>query len=223
MSPSSLATKAAWISSSTAVISGASFSGRWRAARTVSVTCAGGDLHRRQHQAALAPADQLQIDFRRQLGVQQRAVLGARRQVDAKALAQFVQRIARAGNLALGDFDGVDGARQRNARAADPLQFGIDELDVEAGIVDHQRRVAQEFQEFLHHMGEQRLVGQEFRRQAMHPLGFDGHVAFGIQIELQGAAGGDMIHQLDAADFHDAMPVARLKACGFGIEDDLTH
>jgi hypothetical protein len=36
--------------------------------------CGGGDLDRRQHQAALPPADQFQIDFRRQLGVQQRAM-----------------------------------------------------------------------------------------------------------------------------------------------------
>ncbi len=81
----------------------------------------GRDLHRRQHQAALPPADQFQIDLRGQLGIEQRAMLGARRQIDAEALAQFVQRIARAGNLALGDFDRVDGARQRNA-ACGPMR-----------------------------------------------------------------------------------------------------
>ena len=107
---------------SAAVISGASFSGRWRAARTTVSVSRGGDFHRRQHQPALPPADQFQIDFRRQLGVQQRAMLGARRQVDAEALAQFVQRIARAGNLALGDLDRVDrrataeGARGRRGQ-----------------------------------------------------------------------------------------------------------
>ena len=47
-------------------------------------------------------------------------------------------------------------------RAAHAGQFGIDELDVEAGIVDHQRRIAEKFQEFLDHMGEQRLVGEKF-------------------------------------------------------------
>ena len=57
----------------------------------------------------------------------------------------------------------------------------------------------------------------------MHPLGFDGHVALGVQVELQGAAGGNMIHQLDTADFHDAVTVAWLEAGGFGVEDDLTH
>ena len=76
---------------------------------------AADNLRRRQRQAALPAADQFQIDLRREIGVQQRAMLGARRQVDAEALAQFVQRIARPGNLALGDFDRVDGAGQRNA------------------------------------------------------------------------------------------------------------
>ncbi len=57
----------------------------------------------------------------------------------------------------------------------------------------------------------------------MHALGFDRHVAFGIEIELQGAAGGKMIHQLDAADFDDAVTFAGLEAGGFGIEDDFTH
>jgi hypothetical protein len=32
-----------------------------------------------------------------------------------------------------------------------------------------------------------------------------------------------VIHQLYAADFHDPMTVARLKAGGFGIENYFTH
>jgi hypothetical protein len=37
----------------------------------------------------------------------------------------------------------------------------------------------------------------------MDALGFDGDVALGIEIELQGAAGGKVIHQLDTTDFHN--------------------
>ena len=74
----------------------------------------GGDFHRRQHQTPLPAAHQLQIDFRGKLGVQQRAVLGAGREVHAETLAKFVQGIARAGDLALGDLDRVDRTRQRN-------------------------------------------------------------------------------------------------------------
>src|SRR5262249_23699375 len=67
------------------------------------------------------------------------------------------------------------------------------------------------------------LVGQEFRRQPMHALRFDGNIALGIEVELQGAAGGKMIHQLDTADFHDPVPVARFEPRSFGVENDLTH
>ena len=150
-------------------------------------------------------------------------MLGAHRQIDTETLAEFVQRIARPGKFALGDFDGVDGAGQRNRLVAGAFQLGIDELDVEAGIVNDQRRIAQKFQKFFHNLGEQRLVGQEFAGQAMHPLGFNGNVAFGVQIELQGAAGGEMVQQLDTADFHDPVAVARLKPCRFRIEDDFTQ
>src|SRR5207302_11267472 len=63
---------------------------------------------------------------RGEVGVEQRAMLGALSQVDAEALAQFIQRIARARNLALGDLDGVDGAGQRNGGVAGAGQFRID-------------------------------------------------------------------------------------------------
>ena len=64
---------------SSAVMRGASGSGRWRARPTSASRRRGHDLHRRQRQAALPAADQFQIDLRRQLGVEQRAMLGARR------------------------------------------------------------------------------------------------------------------------------------------------
>ena len=102
-------------------------------------------------------------------------------------------------------------------------QFRIDEFDVEAGIVNHQRRIADKGEKLFHHRGEERLVAEKFVAEAMHPLGFDRHIAFGIEIGLEGFAGGEMIDQFDTADFHDAVAVARLEARGFGIEDNLTH
>ena len=67
------------------------------------------------------------------------------------------------------------------------------------------------------------LSAEKFVGEAVNALGFDRHVAFGIEIELQGAAGGEMIHQFDTADFDDAVAVARLEARGLGIENDFTH
>jgi hypothetical protein len=72
-------------------------------------------------------------------------------------------------------------------------------------------------------MGEERLVAEEFCGKAMNPLGFDGHVPFRIQIELQAAAGGKMVLQFHQADFHDAMTFAWLKPGGFSIKDYFPH
>ena len=44
-------------------------------------------VDRRQHQRALATANQFEIDLRGQLGVQQCAMFGARRKIDAKSPA----------------------------------------------------------------------------------------------------------------------------------------
>src|SRR5580693_7159378 len=49
------------------------------------------------------------------------------------------------------------------------------------------------------------------------------HVAIRIDIDLKMLAGGNMVHQLDAADLDDAMAGVRIKARGLGIEDDFPH
>ncbi len=118
-------------------------------------------VDRRKQQPLLPPARQLEIDLGGELGVEQRAVQAARREIDAEALAQLVERIARPGEPALGDVDRVDCARGRDRRAAVAVQLGIEEFEVEARIVDDQRRVADELQELLDDMGEERLVGKE--------------------------------------------------------------
>ena len=61
-------------------------------------------------QAGLSPADEFQIDARRQLGINQRAMLSTTGQIDPETLAEFVERIARAGQLCLRDLDRIDGA-----------------------------------------------------------------------------------------------------------------
>ena len=190
--------------------------------RPLSVAC-GRDLDRRQHQSALAPADQFQIDSRGQLGIEQRAMLGARRQIDAEALAEFVQRIARAGNLALGDLDRVDGARQRDRLAADALSSALMNLMSKLALWMTSGASPRNSSNSSATWAKSGLSARNSRGQPMHALGFDGHVAFGIEIELQRAAGGEMIHQLDTADFDDAVTVAGLKAGRFGVENDLTH
>jgi len=121
-------------------------------------------------QAALPPAGQLDIHLGQQPAIQQRVVRGARRQIDAETLAEFVQRIPRARDLRLGDFDRVDGAGDGNPRTCHAQEFGVQEFDVERRIVDDQRRVTQEFVQLVGDVGKERLVGEELIRQSMHAL-----------------------------------------------------
>ena len=70
---------------------------------------------------------------------------------------------------------------------------------------------------------KQRLVRQEDVGEAVHRFGLERHVAFGIEISVEVAAGLDAIEDLDAADLDHAVAAGRVEASGFGIEDDLPH
>jgi hypothetical protein len=49
------------------------------------------------------------------------------------------------------------------------------------------------------------------------------HAAFGVDVLVIGAAGGQVVEQLDRADFDDAVAFGGLKPGGFGVENDFTH
>ena len=72
-------------------------------------------------------------------------------------------------------------------------------------------------------LGEQRLVGQELVAEAVHVLRARRHDHFGIEVGVEGPAGGHRVDQLDAAHFDDAMAGQRIEAGGFGVEDDFAH
>ena len=75
----------------------------------------------------------------------------------------------------------------------------IDEPEIEARIVRDQRRIADEFEQFLAAFVEEGLVGQE-RARPMHRFGFARHRPAGIEIGVEGLAGLDPIEHFDAAD-----------------------
>ena len=54
-------------------------------------------------------------------------------------------------------------------------------------------------------------------------FGFERHVALGIEISVEVAAGLDPVEDLDAADLDHAVAAGRVEAGGFGIEDDFPH
>ncbi len=84
-------------------------------------------------------------------------------------------------------------------------------------------RVAEEVQDLLGDLGEERLVLQEFIGDAMdgQRVRMDLLVAR-VDVDVQRPAGREMVDQLDAADFDDAVG-AVVEAGGFRIEDDFTH
>ena len=57
----------------------------------------------------------------------------------------------------------------------------------------------------------------------MHIEGFLRHIPLGVDVLVVGAASGNVVVQLNPADFHDPMPIIGIKARGFGVHHDLTH
>ena len=73
----------------------------------------------------------------------------------------------------------------RHCRPAALFELEVEEAEVEAGVVRDQRRVLNEGEQLFGLVGEGWLVRQEDRRQAMHRLGFERHVAPGIEIGMK--------------------------------------
>ena len=108
-------------------------------------------------------------------------------------------------------------------RARQALQLRVEERDVERGVVNDQLRAADELDQLVDDVREARLLREEFVGDAVHLLRGAVDLAVGTQVAMERAAGLAAIHQLDAADFDDAMSLLRLQARGFGVEDDLAH
>ena len=176
-----------------------------------------------QDQLRLPGPDQVDIDLGQQLGVEQGAVLGAAGIVDRIARAEIVEPVRHPRMLAAGQQQRVDQPVARNGRPLDAVEFGIDEADIERRVVDHQRRIGDELQELVDHMGEQRLVGKELAGKAVHGEGFGRHGTFRIDVAVKGLSGRHAIDHLDTADFNQPVAAQRVEAGGFGIENDFAH
>ena len=57
----------------------------------------------------------------------------------------------------------------------------------------------------------------------MHRFGLERHVAVGIEISVEVAAGLDPVEHLDAADLDHPVAAGRIEPGGFGVEDDFPH
>ena len=97
--------------------------------------------------------------------------------------------------------------RSPSERRARPRQLGIEKADVEAGVVGDQRGIADELEELLGDILEQRLVLQELGGEAVHVHRVAMDVALGFEVAVELAAGGDAVDDLDAADLDQPVAV----------------
>jgi hypothetical protein len=178
----------------------------------------GGEL-----EADLPSAGELDIDLRKQLGVEQCAVAHAVAAVDAVAGAQRVERMLGAGMPPPSDRQGVDHPFERNLGMAAGAELAIEEAEIELRVVRDERRIGEKFEQIERAFVEARLVGKERVAEAVDLLGFHRHRPVRVEIGVEGAAGGHAIDQLDAADLDHSVARPGVEPGGFGIEYDLPH
>ena len=174
---------------------------------------------------AVLPPRHRQIDFRQQFGVEQRAVQGAVGVRDVVAVTQRIERIALAGMHFLRLHQGVghQGNMLGKSRKAEPVEFRVEEGKVERRVVDDDLRAGDVVAQFVGDFREFRLIAEEFGGQAVNRQRTLFRVAFRVDVAMKVIAGQSAVHDLDAADFDDAVAGTRVQACGFGIENDLSH
>jgi len=89
--------------------------------------------------------------------------------------------------------------------------------------VNDQWGVGYEFEKIIDDTGEQRLVGEELARKPMHRECLGRHLALRVDVTVKGLTGWHAIENLDAADLNEAVAAQRIKAGGFGIENNFAH
>src|SRR5713226_6753836 len=174
---------------------------------------------------AVLAAGHGEIDLGQQRRVEQRTVERAVAVVDLITLAQRVERIFLAGMQLLGLLQRVD---DRDALTHERIESGflqlrIEELDVEVGVVDHQRSAADEIEEIGCQVAELGLVVEKIVADAVHRQRTRLALALRIEVMVPDALGDAPIEDLDAADFDDPVAQARVEARGFGVEHDAAH
>ncbi len=153
------------------------------------VACGNRNIGGREHQLGLPAADQFQIDLRRQLGIEQRAMLAARWPDRCRSACTI-----RRANSARREFwpwrfrwcrwRGHRQSAGRDDRANSALRNFRSKpaLWITSGASPRNSRSSSTT------CGEQRLVGQEFVGDAVNALRLHRDIAFGIEIALIGSA-----------------------------------
>src|ERR1700728_2149263 len=125
--------------------------------------------------------------------------------------------------LAAGDEQRIDHAVAVDPGSAGTFQFDVQKAEIKSRVVRDKLRVVEENEQLVRHFGEQRLVPAERDRQAANAARRFRHVAFRVEVTVEGPAGRKAIDELDAADFDQPIALERIEARGFSIEDDFPH
>ena len=184
----------------------------------------------------LSPANQLKIDLGKDFTVEERAVQGPGRVVDAETATERVETRRRARKAAAGDGQRIDRPIRRDRRQADTAQLGIEEAHVEGRIVNDESRIADEVDEILGDGPEKRLVAKadpprNQRTRRIEQVGPETvnleralrHETFGVDVAMKRVSARQVIFQFERANLDDPVALLRLEAGRFRIKNDLTH
>src|SRR5262249_30257419 len=103
------------------------------------------------------------------------------------------------------------------------FELGIEEGKIEQRVMRNKRRVADERDQVLDDLSEERLVLEELARQAVDGNGFGRNIALRIEIAMKTLPARYAIDGLDAADLHQSVPLEGIKPRGLGIKHDFAH
>ena len=124
---------------------------------------------------------------------------------------------------AAGQDQGVDHAVESERRTRGALELGIDEAEVEGRVVGDQLGIADEGQELVGDILEERLVLQELGGQAVHGHRVTMDIALGIEVAMELAARGNTVDDLDAAELDQPVAVDGVEPRRLRVEDDLAQ
>ena len=131
-----------------------------------------------QCKARLPPANQLEIDLGKKLGIQQRPVLGTGGIIDIEASAQRVEAGLSARVFLTSQRKGVDHVVLKII-ALDAPQFGVKKSKIEFGVVNNQPGTCNKIEKGLSYCRKQRHRRQELIRQSMDSDSLLRHVPLG--------------------------------------------
>src|SRR5262245_59932813 len=189
------------------------------------------DLHMRGSDASgflepelcLPGADQLDIDLGENLGIEQGAVLGAPRVVDAVAQAKIVEPVRPGRVLAAREQQGVHHPLAAHRRLADALELGVEKAKIERRVVGHERRLPDKGQKLVGDFRKQRFVFQELGGETVDLECGSRHLTLGIYIAVEALAGRNLVVELYAADLHEPIALIGIETRRFRVQYDLAH